>query len=309
MTEQEKRLHRCCFAGHRPEGILLSEATAKEWLRYQIEQAVYVHYTTFITGMGMGVDIWAAQIVLELRESDPSIHLIAVEPYPGFAAKWTEEWRSAYDQVIRNADLVKRMSQNYHPEAINARVNWMVMHSSRLIAIYNGSKGYIGAFVNQARDHGLEINLYPFPRVANSSPRPYPLNLIDEIMNCPTYLWVKPVELSDLPPDFDRRLAIAMASIPGDRNASELLLPRFKDGLTLQAIGDEIGVTREWIRQLINRCIRRLRSPDILRYLNCGIEGIPEKSTKAVLKRLEEAETQIVRNQPLQEPTQPLQEV
>ena len=71
MTEQEKRLHRCCFAGHRPEGILLSEATAKEWLRYQIEQAVYVHYTTFISGMGMGVDIWAAQIVLELRESDP----------------------------------------------------------------------------------------------------------------------------------------------------------------------------------------------------------------------------------------------
>ena len=26
MTEQEKRLHRCCFAGHRPEGILLSES-------------------------------------------------------------------------------------------------------------------------------------------------------------------------------------------------------------------------------------------------------------------------------------------
>ena len=36
MTEQEKRLHRCCFAGHRPEGILLSETTAKEWLRFQI---------------------------------------------------------------------------------------------------------------------------------------------------------------------------------------------------------------------------------------------------------------------------------
>ena len=37
MTEQEKCLHRCCFAGHRPEGILLSETTAKDWLRFQIQ--------------------------------------------------------------------------------------------------------------------------------------------------------------------------------------------------------------------------------------------------------------------------------
>ena len=27
MTEQEKRQHRCCFAGHRPESIPLSETT------------------------------------------------------------------------------------------------------------------------------------------------------------------------------------------------------------------------------------------------------------------------------------------
>ena len=80
MTEQEKRLHRCCFAGHRPEGILLSETTAKEWLRFQIQQAITDGYTTFITGMGMGVDIWAAEIVIELRSSNPSLHLIAVEP-------------------------------------------------------------------------------------------------------------------------------------------------------------------------------------------------------------------------------------
>ena len=290
MTEQEKRLHRCCFAGHRPEGILLSETTAKEWLRYQIQQAITDGYTTFITGMGMGVDIWAAQIVLELREANPSLHLIAVEPYPGFAAKWTEEWRSAYQEVIAAADLVKRISQRYAPDAINNRLYWMVDHSSRLIAIYNGSKGYTGAFVDYAQSQGLETIQYPFPRVVKSSPRAYPLNLLDEIMNCPTYLGAKPVELSDLPPDFDRRLMIAMTSIPGERRPAEILVPRFKDGLTLQAIGDEFGVSRERIRQLIEKYIKKLRSPDILRYLDCGIEGIPEKSTKAVVKRLEEAE-------------------
>ena len=104
-------------------GIL--ETHSKAWLRFQIQQAIDADYVTFITGMGMGVDIWAAQIVIDLRAANPSLHLIAVEPYPGFATKWTEAWRDAYDQVVRNADLVKRVSQTYDPGAINARISWM----------------------------------------------------------------------------------------------------------------------------------------------------------------------------------------
>ena len=58
MTEQEKRQHRCCFAGHRPEAIPLSETAARDWLRVQIQAAIVSGFTTFITGMGMGMDIW-----------------------------------------------------------------------------------------------------------------------------------------------------------------------------------------------------------------------------------------------------------
>ena len=57
MTEQEKRQHRCCFAGHRPEAIPLSETAARDWLRVQIQAAIASGFTTFITGMGMGIDI------------------------------------------------------------------------------------------------------------------------------------------------------------------------------------------------------------------------------------------------------------
>jgi len=291
MTEQEKCLHRCCFAGHRPEGILLSETTAKEWLRYQILQAIDAGYTTFITGMGMGVDIWAAQIALELREANPSLHLIAVEPYPGFSAKWTEEWRSAYQEVIAAADLVKRISQRYAPDAINNRLYWMVDHSSRLIAIYNGSKGYTGAFVEYAQAQGLETMLYPFPRMNTGvSPRPYPLNLIDAIMGSQTYLTSRPVEFAVVPADFDRRLAIAISTFPSNHDPSEILLSRFRDGATLQEIAFNAGVTRERIRQLIVQYIKRLRHPDIMRYLNCGIQNIPPKTSKAMIKKLEDAE-------------------
>ena len=229
--------------------------------------------------------------MIELRTANLSLHLIAVEPYPGFSAKWTEEWRSAYQEVITAADLVKRISQRYAPDAINNRLYWIVDHSSRLIAIYNGSKGYTGTFVDYAQTQGLETIQYPFPRMnTGTSPRPYPLNLIDAIMESPTYLTSKPVEFADVPADFDKRLTIAISTFPSNHDPGEILLPRFRDGATLQEIASAVGVTRERIRQLIEQYIKRLRHPDVMRYLNCGIENIPPKTSKTMVKKLENAE-------------------
>ena len=186
---------------------------------------------------------------------------------------------------------MKRISQRYAPDAINNRLYWIVDHSSRLIAIYNGTKGYTGSFVEYAQAQGLETILYPFPRMnTGASPRPYPLNLIDAIMESPTYLSSRSIELSDLPPDFDRRLAVAISTFPSNHDPGEILLPRYRDGATLQEIASAIGVTRERIRQLIEQYIKRLRHPDIMRYLNCGIENIPPKTSKAMIKKLEDAE-------------------
>jgi len=287
MTEQEKRLHRCCFTGHRPEAIPLSETAARDWLREQIQAAVAAGFTTFITGMGMGVDIWAAQEVLLLRSANPALHLIAVEPYPGFSAKWNEEWQASYRDVLQNADLTKQLSTHYSPNISEARGKWLVDHSARLIAVYNGMEGYTGSLVRYAKEKHLKIVLYPFPKITRNEARPYPLNLIDAIMDCSTYLAAKPVEREDLPVDFDRRLAVALSTLPDER-ATDIILARYNDGATLQAIGDELGVTRERVRQLVEKYLRKLRQPDILRYFDCGIEGIPEKTVKAVVKRLQE---------------------
>lgn len=285
MTEQEKRLRRCCFAGHRPEGILLAEDAAKAWLREQICKAVSDGYTTFITSMGMGVDIWAAQIVIRLRDDNPFLHLIAAEPYPSFPAKWSDEWAEAYREILRAADYVKQLAPRYTSDASQNQGKWLVNHSARLIAIYNGLEGYTGALVKYARAQGLQTVLYPFPKNTRTENRPYPLNLLDEIMATETYLMSKPVELSDLPEDFNRRLSVVLSILPDDRSA-DIMLSRFRDGATLQAIGDTMGVTRERIRQIIEKCIRKLRQPDLLRYLNCGIEHIPEKSSKTMVQRL-----------------------
>lgn len=76
MTEQELRQHRCCFTGHRPEHLGMPEIEVISWLKKEIRQAVADGFQTFISGMARGVDLWAAEIVLALRDEGTAIRLI-----------------------------------------------------------------------------------------------------------------------------------------------------------------------------------------------------------------------------------------
>ena len=91
-SEADLRLHRCCFTGHRPEKLNTSEKEVKAALRKQIDQAVHDGFTVFITGMARGVDLWAAEIVLDLRKRNKEIRLICAIPHEGFEARWSPSW-------------------------------------------------------------------------------------------------------------------------------------------------------------------------------------------------------------------------
>ena len=153
----EKRLHRCCFTGYRPEKLKESEQTVKKWLELQIDQAIADGFVTFITGCAMGVDIWAAQIVLERRQSNPAIHLIAATPFPGFGNRWKPEWRMQYNSLLRAADLVKTICLAYEDACFQKRNEWMVDHSSRVIAYYNGAPGGTRNTIEYALGQGITV--------------------------------------------------------------------------------------------------------------------------------------------------------
>lgn len=96
MTETEKRMHRVCFTGHRPEKLTRHEKSIKKDLEKEIRQAVADGLNVFITGMARGVDIWVAQIVLMLRDEGYDVKLMCACPYEGFERGWSQEWQKAY---------------------------------------------------------------------------------------------------------------------------------------------------------------------------------------------------------------------
>ncbi len=161
MTEQEKRKHRVCFTGHRPEKLDMSEGKVKSALLREIMKSIDAGYTVFISGMARGVDMWAAEIVLELKEDNPDIKLIAAIPFEGFELKWSRNNQRQYNEILEKADLIKYICPKFSYSTYQIRNEWMVDHSSLVIAVFNGEKSGTKNTVDYANKNGVEIiNVY-----------------------------------------------------------------------------------------------------------------------------------------------------
>ena len=106
-TETEKRKHRCCFTGHRPEKLQAPEGVVTAALEKEIRQAIADGFNVFITGMARGVDIWAAEIVIRLQDAGEAVRLICACPYQGFERGWKQSWQERYQAILSAADLVR----------------------------------------------------------------------------------------------------------------------------------------------------------------------------------------------------------
>lgn len=157
FPESELKNFCCCFTGHRPEKLAVSELEVKTALESKIQVAIRDGYQTFISGMARGVDIWAAEIVLRLRDEGQPIRLVCASPYEGFQKRWSAEWQTRYQRIMAAADLVRYISSGYHPACFQIRNEWMVDHSSRVIAVYNGSSGGTRNTLEYAAAKGVSI--------------------------------------------------------------------------------------------------------------------------------------------------------
>ena len=156
LTEEQKRMHRVCFTGHRPEKLTQPESVIVKSLETTIKEAIADGKNVFISGMARGVDIWAAEIVLRFRSEGEDIKLICASPYRGFEKSWNIDWQRRYNDVIEAADLVRFICPNYSKSCFQIRNEWMVDHSSKVIAVFNGQLGGTKNTIDYAKTKAVE---------------------------------------------------------------------------------------------------------------------------------------------------------
>ena len=149
--------HACAFTGHRPEKLEASEEYVKEWLEKQIRQAVSDGYTDFISGMQRGVDLWAAEILLKLRNEGVNLRIIAACAFEGMEQRFDDDCKRLYHEILSVADEVNVILDRPTKYAFIKRDEWMVDHANRLIAVFTGAPGGTKTTVEYAKKKGIEI--------------------------------------------------------------------------------------------------------------------------------------------------------
>lgn len=157
MKQEELRLHRCCFTGHRPDKMNLGEKEIKPLLEKAIDEAIEDGYVTFITGMAMGTDIWAAEIVLKRKKSNKNLHLICALPHPGFESRRSMIEKMRFNKIIKKADISKEINSHYFTVCYQVRNKWMVDRSNLVIAVFNGKNSGTKNTVDYARRKGVNV--------------------------------------------------------------------------------------------------------------------------------------------------------
>jgi len=155
-----------CFSGHRPEKLpgkgLCDRAETvfiKNLLRSKIEKSISEGYTRFLSGVARGIDLWAAQTVLELREIHPDITLVCVKPVENQGHNFPEEDRIVYESVINRADKVVCTSAGYTRSCYAVRNRYMVDNAEKLIAFVNNYRSGTGQTINYARKLGRKTDI------------------------------------------------------------------------------------------------------------------------------------------------------
>ena len=152
--------HACAFTGHRPEKLEAPEETVKKWLEERIRQSIDFGYTDFITGMQKGVDLWAAEILIKIKNEGVPIRIIAACAFEGMDSGWKGDWKKLYEATIEAADEVNYICEAHSKGAYIKRDYWMVDHASKLIAVYTVSPGGTKKTYEYAKKKGLGIDRF-----------------------------------------------------------------------------------------------------------------------------------------------------
>jgi uncharacterized phage-like protein YoqJ len=155
-----------CFTGHRPQKCggfdernpIADNIKAK--LIYEIEVLIQKGYINFISGGALGVDQWAAQIVIDLKEKYPQIKLIMARPFPSQDSKWFKKSQDHFKYLCEKSDQVIDVNLDpYSAWKMQARNEYMINSSSVVIAVFDGTSGGTANAVNFAKAKNKNIIL------------------------------------------------------------------------------------------------------------------------------------------------------
>ena len=146
----------CCFTGHRAISNEM-KIYLHARLESEIEKLINMGITRFCTGGALGFDTIAALSVIRKRMVYPHIKLILILPCKEQSRGWSNTNKEIYEDILRCADEVTYVSEDYTRYCMMLRNRALVDASSVCICYMEKQSGGTAYTVNYAEKSGLEI--------------------------------------------------------------------------------------------------------------------------------------------------------
>ncbi len=151
-----------CFSGHRPEKLPSRGDDRSQVIRVlksilykAVLDSMGEGYNCFITGLARGVDLWAGEIVLELKAQGEDIKLVAAVPYKEHGKSFRNDEKFTFGNILLKADEVVYVSEAYSKGCMQRRNEYMVDRSGKLIAVVSDYRSGTGATIRYAQQKGI----------------------------------------------------------------------------------------------------------------------------------------------------------
>ena len=123
----------CAFTGHRPSHFSFQyDESAPGCIRLKAvleKQILRLHHrgvTDFYSGCALGVDLWAGEAVLSLKQQNPDLQLHCIIPFEGQERRWKAADRDRHSNLLKRSCEVLVLSPRYFSGCYHARNRYLV---------------------------------------------------------------------------------------------------------------------------------------------------------------------------------------
>jgi uncharacterized phage-like protein YoqJ len=152
------------FKNDHPSVTFIKAALKKELFRMLEEGLEWV----LISGQ-RGVELWAAEVVFELKSDFPDVKLAVITPFLDQEASWSENNTEWYNSILAQADFIESVSKKGYekPWQFRLKNQFFIEKSDALLLLYDqekeGSPKYIYEMaVQYQNNHSYPIQLLTF---------------------------------------------------------------------------------------------------------------------------------------------------
>ncbi|WP_281891102.1 DUF1273 domain-containing protein [Paenibacillus sp. YYML68] len=114
----------------------------KKAIRRRLEEALEEGLEWVIVSGQWGVELWAAQAVIELKADYPQLQLAVITPFLEQEENWSDDKKEQYQEVLRRADYTKSVTNSKYvgPWQFAEKNKFLLKHTDGLLIVYDEEK-------------------------------------------------------------------------------------------------------------------------------------------------------------------------